>query len=161
MRQRVMTDAAGTICGMRATLQDISALKRKEQELRDAEEKYRSIFENAIEGIFQTTPEGSYMSVNPALAAIYGYDSVDELMNKITHIGRQLYVRPGRRAEFAAIMQEKGSVVDFESQIYRRDRSIIWISERARAVRDQDGKLLYYEGHRRGRDRPPPRRKRR
>ena len=146
MRQRLMTDATGVVCGMRATLQDISALKRKEQELRDAEEKYRSIFENAIEGIFQTTPEGSYMSVNPALASICGYDSVDELMRTITHIAKQLYVRPGRRAEFIAIMQEKGSVRDFESQIYRRDRSIIWISERARTVRDQDGKLLYYEG---------------
>ena len=146
MRQRTMTDAAGVICGTRATLQDISALKRKELELRDAEEKYRSIFENAIEGIFQTTPEGSYMSVNPALASIYGYESPDELTSKITHIARQLYVRPGRRAEFCTIMAEKGSVSDFESQIHRRDGSIIWISERARAVRDQDGKLLYYEG---------------
>ena len=146
MRQRVMTDAGGAACGTRATLQDISALKRKELELRDAEEKYRSIFENAIEGIFQTTPEGSYMAVNPGLAAIYGYESPDELMSKITHIGKQLYVRPGRRAEFTALMLEKGSVTDFESQIYRRDGSIIWISERARAVRDQDGKLLYYEG---------------
>ncbi|MEI9894958.1 MAG: PAS domain S-box protein [Chthoniobacter sp.] len=146
MRQRVMTDASGIACGTRATLQDISALKRKELELRDAEEKYRSIFENAIEGIFQSTPEGSYMSVNPALAAIYGFETPDELMGKITHIGKQLYVRPGRRAEFTALMLEKGSVTDFESQIYRQDRSIIWISERARAVRDQDGKLLYYEG---------------
>jgi len=146
MRQTLMTDGGGMVCGMRATLQDISALKRKEQELRYAEEKYRSIFENAIEGIFQTTPEGSYMSGNPALASIYGYDSIDHLMGTVTHIARQLYVRPGRRAEFAAVMQEKGSVTDFESQIYRCDGSIIWISERARAVRDGDGKLLYYEG---------------
>ena len=146
MRQTLMTDGAGKVCGMRATLQDISALKRKEQELRYTEEKYRSIFENAIEGIFQTTPEGSYMSVNPALASIYGYDSPDELMSRVTHIARQLYVRPGRRAEFVAAMLEKGSVTDFESQIYRRDGSLIWISERAREVRDGDGKLLYYEG---------------
>jgi PAS domain S-box-containing protein len=146
MRQKVMTDVNGMVCGMRATLQDISALKHKEHELRDAEEKYRSIFENAIEGIFQTTPEGSYMSVNPALATIYGYDSADDLMGKVTHIARQLYVRPGRRAEFATLMQEKGSVSDFESQIYRRDGTVIWISERARAVRDGDSKLLYYEG---------------
>jgi PAS domain S-box-containing protein len=146
MRQTLMTDNAGVVCGMRATLQDISALKRKEQELRYAEEKYRSIFENAIEGIFQTTPEGSYMSVNPALASIYGYDTADHLMETVTHIARQLYVQPGRRAEFAAFIQEKGSISDFESQVYRRDRTVIWISERARAVRDGDGKLLYYEG---------------
>ena len=86
------------------------------------------------------------MAVNPALAAICGYESPDELMSRITHIGKQLYVRPGRRAEFTALMLEKSAVTDFESQIRRRDGSIIWISERARAVRDQDGKLLYYEG---------------
>jgi PAS domain S-box-containing protein len=114
--------------------------------LRDAEEKYRSIFENAIEGIFQTTPDGSYMSVNPALSAIFGYKSPDDLMGTITHIGRQLYVQPARRAEFTAVVNEKDSVSDFESQIYRKDGSVIWISERARTVRDQDGKLLYYEG---------------
>ena len=146
MRQKFIAEASGAICGRRATLQDITALKRTERDLRDAEEKYRSIFENAIEGIFQSTAEGSYMSVNPALARMYGYASPDELMSTVTHIAKQLYVLPGRRAEFAAAIQEKDAVSDFESEIYRRDRSTIWISERARAVRDGDGKLLYYEG---------------
>lgn len=146
MRHKLMTDAEGAVCGLRSTLQDISALKRTEQDLREAEEKYRGIFENAIEGIFQSTAEGSYMSVNPALADILGYDSPDELAGTVTHIAKQLYVRPGRRAEFAALMQEKGFVSDFESQVFRKDGSVIWISERARAVRDNDGKLLYYEG---------------
>ena len=146
MRQKFITDADGTICGRRATLQDITALKRTERELRDAEEKYRSIFENAIEGIFQSTAEGSYMSVNPALARMYGYSSPDELMSTVTHIARQLYVQPGRRAEFSAAIQEKGAVSNFESEVFRKDGSTIWISERCRAVRDGDGKLLYYEG---------------
>ncbi len=146
MRQKFITDARGAICGRRATLQDITALKRTERELRDAEEKYRGIFENAIEGIFQTTAEGSYMSVNPALARMIGYASPDELMSGVTHIGRQLYVQPGRRAEFAALITEKNAVSDFESEIYRLDGSTIWISERCRGVRDGDGKLLYYEG---------------
>ncbi|HEX8295976.1 MAG TPA: PAS domain S-box protein, partial [Chthoniobacteraceae bacterium] len=146
MRHKVITDAAGEVRGMRSTLQDISALKRIERDLREAEEKYRSIFENAIEGIFQTTAEGAYMSVNPALASLYGYATPDELMRTVTHIGRQLYVDARRRQEFAALMTEKGAVSDFESAVYRKDRSVIWISERARAVRDVDGKLLYYEG---------------
>ena len=146
MRQKFITDAAGAICGRRATLQDITALKRTERELREAEEKYRGIFENANEGIFQSTAEGSYLSVNPALARMIGYDSPDELMSSVTHIGKQLYVLPGRRAEFATLIQEKNSVTDFESEIYRKDGSTIWISERCHGVRDGDGKLLYYEG---------------
>ena len=146
MRHKLITDSVGVVRGTRSTLQDISMLKRIEEDLRDAEEKYRSIFENAIEGIFQTTPEGSYMSVNPALARIYGYDSADELMGTVTHIARQLYVRPERRAEFAALIQTHGSITDFESEVRRKDGSVIWISEHARTVRDVDGKLLYYEG---------------
>ena len=146
MRQKFIKDANGAICGRLANLQDVTALKRTELELRDAEEKFRSIFENAIEGIFQSTAEGSYLSVNPALARMFGYDSPDEMVSTVTHIGKQLYVQPGRRAEFAALILEKGAVSDFESEVLRRDGSSIWISERCRAVRDLDGKLLYYEG---------------
>ncbi|MDB6150472.1 MAG: domain S-box protein [Chthoniobacter sp.] len=146
MRHKLITGPEGQVSGMRSTLQDISALKRIEEDLREAEEKYRSIFEHAIEGIFQSTPEGSYMSVNPALASIYGYESTEELMRSVTHIALQLYVDPNRRAEFAAIISEKGAVRDFESEVWRKDGTSIWVSERARAVRDADGKLLYYEG---------------
>ncbi len=146
VRSKVIVDVNGQRGGLRSSLQDISALKRIEEDLRDAEEKYRSIFENAIEGIFQSTQEGSYMSVNPALAEILGYSSPDEMVRSVTHIGRQLYVDPSRRQQFAAIMAEKGSVKDFESEVRRKDGSVIWVSERARAVRDIDGKLLYYEG---------------
>ena len=146
VRNKRITDAAGRTGGLRSTLEDISALKRIEVDLREAEEKYRSIFENAIEGIFQSTQEGSYMSVNPALAEIFGYASPDEMVRSVTHIGRQLYVDPCRRQQFAAVMAEKGAVRDFESEMRRKDGSTIWVSERARAVRDIDGKLLYYEG---------------
>ncbi len=108
--------------------------------------KYRSIFDNAVEGIFQTSPDGQYLSVNPVPARIYGFDSTAELMQGICDISRQLYVEPDRRRQFVEIMAEHGTVEGFESRIYRRDRSIIWISECARAVRDADGNLLYYEG---------------
>src|ERR1022692_1974316 len=101
-----------------------------------AEEKFRSIFENSVSGIFQTTPEGRYLNVNPALARVYGYNGQDELMARISDIGRLLYVDTSRRAEFIRMMQEQGVVKDFESQIYRKDGSVIWISENARAVHD-------------------------
>lgn len=115
--------------------------------LRLAEQKYRSIFEHATEGIFQTSPDGHYLSANPALARIYGYGSPEELLTALVDISRQLYVQPNRRAEFILAMRQNGIVAAFESQVYRRDGSIIWISENARAVRDEvTGELLYYEG---------------
>jgi sigma-B regulation protein RsbU (phosphoserine phosphatase) len=119
---------------------------RAELALLQAEEKYRGIFENTVEGIFQTSSEGKYLAANPALARIYGYDSPEELIESLTNISRDLYVEPGRRTEFIALMEKHDIVSGFESQIYRRDHSTIWISENVRAVRDREGKILYYEG---------------
>ena len=114
--------------------------------LRRAEQKYRSIFEHAIEGIFQTTPTGTTSAPTPPLLGCT--DTLQaELIAALTDIGHQLYVQPHRRAEFIVMMREHGKVAEFESQIYRRDRSIIWISENARAVHDEvSHELLYYEG---------------
>ncbi len=120
--------------------------KRVEEALRQAEQKYRSIFENAIEGIFQTTPDGRYIDCNPALARIYGYESAAQLLANLTDIRRQLYVEPHRRNEFIKRLHSCDGLSEFESQVYRKDGSIIWISENARAVRDEKGTLLYYEG---------------
>ena len=120
--------------------------QRAEEALRQAEAKYRSIFENAIVGIFQTTPDGEYLSINPALIRIYGYSSCEELMGTLTDINRQLYVDPERRAEVIHLMRTNGKVSDFESKVYRQDCSIIWISENAYTVCDRHGNLLYYEG---------------
>ena len=105
MRHKLITDASGETRGMRSTLQDISALKHVEHELRQAEEKYRSIFENAIEGIFQTLPEGRFKSSNPALARIYGYDSPEEMIRQLSDIECQLYVDSNRRKEFIQTME--------------------------------------------------------
>jgi PAS domain S-box-containing protein len=109
------------------------------------DEMYRSIFENAIEGIFQTTRNGQYLNVNPALARMYGYDTKEELIRGLTRIDNQLYVDPTRRDDFINQMRH-GVVRSFESEIYRKDGSKIWISENARAVCDAEGNLLYYEG---------------
>ncbi|WP_442948234.1 PAS domain-containing sensor histidine kinase [Nostoc sp.] len=115
------------------------------QKLKLAETKYRTIFENAVEGIFQSSPNGRYITANPALARIYGYSLAEEVTANSTDI-EQLYVDPNRRAEFVRLMEKYGSIAEFESQIYRRDGSIVWISEKAYAVLDEQGKLLYYEG---------------
>jgi sigma-B regulation protein RsbU (phosphoserine phosphatase) len=120
--------------------------KRAELALHQAEEKYRSIFENTIEGIFQTTPEGKYLSANSALARIYGYSSAEELIHSLTNISSELYVEPGRRNEFVALMEKNDVVSGFESRIRRKDGSVIWISENVRAVRGRNGEVLYYEG---------------
>jgi len=114
--------------------------------LRAAEAKYRSIFDRAVEGIFQTTPDGQYLSANPALALLYGYESPAELIEQLSDVRRQLYVEPARRDDFVAALERDGQVHDFQSEVYRRDGSTIWISENAREVRDVDGRLLYYEG---------------
>jgi phosphoserine phosphatase RsbU/P len=120
--------------------------KRTEVALLRAEEKYRGIFEHIVEGIFQTTADGHYISANPALARIYGYDSPQDLTAHLTDIAHQLYVDAGRREEFIRLMELHDVVTDFESRVCRRDGSIIWISENVRAVRDERQQLLYYEG---------------
>ena len=133
-------------CLQRTEFSTRRELQSAYQQLEVAEAKYRSIFENAGEGIFQSTPDGRYITANPALARIYGCDSPEEVTAKFTDIERQLYVDPVRRNEFLRSIEESGTVSDFESQIYRSDGSIVWISEKARAVRDRSGSVLYYEG---------------
>ncbi|HWH70959.1 MAG TPA: PAS domain-containing protein, partial [Candidatus Sulfotelmatobacter sp.] len=119
---------------------------RTDQALLAAEEKYHSVFDHLVEGIFQTTPDGRYLMANVALARIYGYASPEELMQGLTDISRKLYVQEGRRDEFIRLMQENDIIISFESQVYRRDGTVIWISENCRAVREAKGRLLYYEG---------------
>jgi PAS domain S-box-containing protein len=125
---------------------EVAERQRIEEALRKTEKKYRGIFENSIEGIFQTTLDGHYISANPALARIYGYESPAQLMAGLDDIGGKLYVDPQRRDEFMRIVQEQGAVSDFESQVRRKDGAVIWISEKARAVRDESDVVLYYEG---------------
>ncbi len=125
---------------------DITAYKEAEKALRQAEEKYRSIFENAIEGIFRSTPEGRFLDVNPAYARMHGYESAHELIASITDIGRQLFVHPEDRLRFKEILEEQGFIKGNETERLRKDGSKIWVSSNAHVVRDPEGKILYYEG---------------
>lgn len=125
---------------------DITARKQGERELFEAERKYRAIFENAVEGIFQSTESGTLLSVNPALARIYGYDSTQQMIDEVNDIGAQIYVDPARRNEVLEIIRSQGHVSSLESETRRRDGSIVWISENVRTVRDPEGEVVYYEG---------------
>ncbi len=139
-------DDDGNILGIEGFLTDISSLKQMEEALLEAEKKYRNIFDNAIEGIFQTTPNGYYLNANQALAKMYGYDTPTQLKASLNNLHFSLYVKAKRRQEFVNYLDNNDVITNFESQVYRRDGKIIWISENARAVRDTNGNLLYYEG---------------
>ena len=115
-------------------------------QIRKAEENYRSIFENAIEGIFQQSPDGQLISANPSFARIFGYNSPEDIMENVTDFVHQIYVDPDRGAEFARLMETEEEVRNFEYQARRKDGSQAWISVNGHAVRDENGVLLYYEG---------------
>ena len=109
-------------------------------------EDYQSIFESAIEGIFQSSFDGHFLKVNPAMAHIYGYDSPEDMLTCIKNIGNQIYVKVEEREYFLKELQDKGSVDNFEGQNHRKDGSIIWTLTNARIVRDAEGNALFIEG---------------
>jgi PAS domain S-box-containing protein len=129
-----------------SVIHDITERKQAEEALGKSEAKYYSIFDNAVEGIFQTTPEGRYVSVNPALARMFGYGSPENMMSSVVDIGRQLYVNPEQRKEHLRLLNEKEVVENYEAQMYRKDRSIFWVSINTRLVRDDSGNPRCYEG---------------
>src|ERR687890_2440179 len=116
------------------------------RERRQAEEKYRSIFENAVEGIFQTTVDGRFLTANPAMARMLGYESPEELLGDISNISDQLYVEPERREEFYQRALRDGFVSGFEIQMHRKDGDTVWVSANARAIYDAGGGISGYEG---------------
>lgn len=126
-------------------VRDISERKRHEQALRQAEEKYREIFENAVVGIFQTHPQGHIIAVNQALASMFAYASPEEFMEKVHDLATELYADPARRRYFLQLLENRGVVRNFEFEARQKDGKSVWVSANARAVRD-GGKTLYYEG---------------
>jgi PAS domain S-box-containing protein len=116
------------------------------QSVRQAEFKYRSIFENATDGIYQSTPDGRLTTVNPAMARIFGYDSPDEMIQAVSHIGRELYADPTERRKILSRVEKEGVVSNVESVGRRRGGDEVWLSWSARAIRGADGKIEGYEG---------------
>ena len=136
----------GKLLGSFGMYEDISERMRAEKAQREAEERFRSLFENATEGIFQTTTDGRYLSVNPALARMCGFNSPSEMIASVEDLGQEIYADPNARAVFKQLIEKYGSVKDFEYEVRRRDGAKIWISENAHVVRNPDGEILSYEG---------------
>ena len=124
---------------------DVTEREKVGAALREAEREYRGIFDNAIFGIFRSTPAGRYLSVNPAMARILGYDSPEEMIATLSDISLQMYIDPKRRDEFVLIMNKLGVIQNFECEVFRKDGSRIWIVSSARAVREK-GVVVRYEG---------------
>ncbi len=127
-------------------VRDVTEQKKAEKALRDSEEKYRLLFENSIEGIYQTTPDGRFLSVNPSFLRIFGFNSQDELFDRFKNVGTQQYVNPEDRERLKSFIDAQGFVNSFETQLLKEDGTPIWVSMSARAVRDDSGILMYYEG---------------
>lgn len=125
---------------------DLTEQKKVEHALRRSEEKYREIFENSVEGIFQATPAGEFISANPSAARILGYDSPQDLMENLYDIESQLYVIREQRRDLLEILREKKEMSGFEVQFYKKDKSVIWAALYARSVFDEKGKLRLIEG---------------
>ncbi len=141
-----LLDEVGQVEFVIATGIDVTERREVEASLEAAKHNYQSIFENALEGIFQITEDGRYLAVNPALAAMYGYGNPEELKSQIADVQTQVYADPHDRERFTERMCAEGFVSGFEAQVVRKDKTTIWISQHARAVCDAQGVFLYYEG---------------
>ncbi|MBU0990965.1 MAG: sigma 54-interacting transcriptional regulator [Proteobacteria bacterium] len=125
---------------------DLTGRKKTEEALRQSEEKYRAIFENAVEGIFQTTPKGRFVSANPAMAVMLGYDSVAEMIAQVQDVGTEVYTMNEIRQTFINLLKKNQIVSNFEIQFRRKDGRRIWVSLHARPVCDKKGQLHLIEG---------------
>jgi PAS domain S-box-containing protein len=117
-----------------------------EKSLRKAEQKYRAIFDGALEGIYETSPQGQSLTANPALARMLGYDSPDDVTSAITDSAKQVWVNPSERAEYIRLLEKQDVVRGFECQFRRKDGTKIWVSLNTRRVFGPDGKTLFYSG---------------
>ena len=142
----MLKDQAGNPLGVLAVVHDITERKRADSAVRQAEAKFRGIFENAVEGIYQTTREGRFVTANSMLARIYGFESPRDLMANASKYPNHFYVEPGRRGQFVRVLEERGTVTGFESLIRRRDGSLVWIMENARVQSDATGRVIGFEG---------------
>jgi PAS domain S-box-containing protein len=139
-------DENGRVVEILCVGNDITERKLMEEAVARAEEKYRDIFENAVTGIYLTTLEGRFLSINKAFARILHYDSPEEVLNSVADISRQLYVNPERRSELLRLIEERGMVQDFEVQFFRKDNSVAWVTLNIRAVHGENGETIHLEG---------------
>ena len=138
-------DSGGNVAGAIESIRDITERKLMEKAVVEAEEKYRDIFENSVTGIYQVSLDGHFLNVNAAFARFLGYDSPEEMLNEVKN-ARQLYVNPESRSEMLRLIEEHGSVREFEVEFFRKDKSVVWVSLNIRTVRDSTETIAYLEG---------------
>ncbi len=138
-------DIAGKVL-LQGIVRDITNIKQAKQDLKESEFKYRQIFDNAVVGMFQSTPEGRFVHVNHALAKMCGFASPEEMIESVTDIGAKHYAYPDDREYFKETIEKQGFVEDFEHATFRKDGAIFWVSVNARVALDNSGKVLHYEG---------------
>lgn len=136
-------------CAYKLTRKVVDNVKEREtllEQVHQAEDKFRSIVDNAVEGIFQSTPEGRYLTANMAMAKMYGYESPEELMASVTDINNQLYVNAGTRDEIRETLLRGDALTGLEIEVYRKDARTMWVSLNVHAVLDGAGKVACFEG---------------
>jgi len=144
---RAIRNLDGALHSIVGTVMDVTYQVNTLEALKEAERSYRDIFENAVEGIYRSTPDGRQLRANHALVRLNGYESEADMLAAVKDIETEWYVDGERRALFKRLMEERGRVTNFESEVYRhKTREKIWVSENAHAVRDDSGRILYYEG---------------
>ncbi len=143
---RFYSDDQGNFLGVEGTFRDITERKQAEAARAKAENKYRELFENAPVGIFQATPRGRFQQVNPMYAELVGYGSPEEMVEDVSDIATQLYLNPEDRKTYQNQLAKHGAVKNFEVQLKRLDGRPLWISMNTKAVRDQHGRIISYNG---------------
>ncbi|MCE5333099.1 MAG: PAS domain S-box protein [Desulfobacteraceae bacterium] len=142
----ILKDSRGNVIGAIESIRDMSERRRMEEALTQAEHKFRGIFENAVLGIFQMSPEGKLLSANPAYARLLGYETPEELVGSELKI-RDIFVQQDRLTELMRLIESARTVKEFEIQFYRKNRSIGWANINVLSVRDKEGKIVSIEGN--------------
>jgi len=139
-------DEQGNMIGTVGCGRNVTREKQLEQDRREAEEKYRNIFDNSSEGLYQVSPEGRFITANPAAARILGYESSEELISMVTNIGSQVYVSSEDRKKALELLRKDGSFKNFEVINRQKNGNIVWVTASVHVVRDDQGNTLYHEG---------------
>jgi two-component system, cell cycle sensor histidine kinase and response regulator CckA len=139
-------DKSNRVNGMVSTLEDITDRVQSQRVVQEREEQYRQIFNTATVAIFQSTPDGKFIKVNPAMAAMFGYSSPDEMVSRVKNIADELYVNPADRQLYINMIAQEGKATEFICENYRKNRSRFWTQKNTQAIKDSKGKILYFEG---------------
>ncbi|MBU1003545.1 MAG: PAS domain S-box protein [Proteobacteria bacterium] len=146
VQEGLVSDSRDKRIGIVGVLTDFTELKRVERRLREAEEIYRNIFENSGLGIFTSTPEGRFLTVNPAMAELLGYETPDVMVAEVQNIAKQIYANANQRELLLASLHRDGEIRDQELEIMRRDGSRIWVSLNIKATLGKEDELIRLEG---------------